>query len=63
MLWQAVPCKCKSCGVIQHGRTEAKECSIRHKDGHDIAVIKNARIALDEKGRTLGIVETITDLT
>jgi PAS domain S-box-containing protein len=57
------PADVNACGVIQHGRTEAKECSIRHKDGHDIAVIKNARLALDEKGRILGIVETITDLT
>lgn len=57
------PADVNACGVIQHGRTEAKECSIRHKDGHDIAVIKNARLAHDEKGRILGIVETITDLT
>jgi PAS domain S-box-containing protein len=57
------PADVNACGVIQHGRTEAKECSIRHKDGHDISVIKNARLALDENGRILGIVETITDLT
>ncbi len=57
------PADVNACGVIQHGRTEAKECSLRHKDGHDIAVIKNARLAHDEKGRILGIVETITDLT
>jgi PAS domain S-box-containing protein len=57
------PADVNACGVIQHGRTEAKECSIRHKDGHDIAIIKNARLAHDEKGRILGIVETITDLT
>ncbi len=57
------PADVNACGVIQHGKTEAKECSIRHKDGHDIAVIKNARLARDDKGRILGIVETITDLT
>ena len=57
------PADVNACGVIQHGRTEAKECSIRHKEGYDIAVIKNARLALDENGRVLGIVETITDLT
>lgn len=53
----------KKCGVLKYGKTEAKECHVRHKDGHDIAVIKNARLATDEKGRVLGIVETITDLT
>jgi two-component system, NtrC family, response regulator HydG len=57
------PADIKKCGVIRHGRTEAKECFIRHKDGHDIAVIKNARLSRDTDGKILGIVETITDLT
>jgi len=57
------PADIHKCGVIQHGRTEAKECFIRHKNGDDIPVIKNARLARDENGQILGIVETITDLT
>jgi len=57
------PANINKCGVIKHGKTEAKECFIRHKDGHYIPAIKNARLALDENGKTLGIVETITDLT
>ena len=57
------PADIKKCGVIRHGKTEAKECFIRHKDGHDIPVIKNARLAKDGGGHVLGIVETITDLT
>ncbi|WP_022665654.1 sigma-54 interaction domain-containing protein [Desulfospira joergensenii] len=57
------PANIHKCGVIEHGRTEAKECFIRHRDGHDIPVIKNARLAKDEDGHMLGIVETITDLT
>jgi two-component system response regulator HydG len=57
------PASIEKCGVIKHGRTEAKECFIRHKDGQDIAVIKNARLAHDDNGLILGIVETITDLT
>lgn len=57
------PADIKKCGVIRHGKTEAKECFIRHKEGHDIAVIKNARLAKDDDGKILGIVETITDLT
>ncbi|NOX34576.1 MAG: PAS domain S-box protein [Deltaproteobacteria bacterium] len=57
------PADIKKCGVIKHGKTEAKECFIRHKNGNDVAVIKNARLAIDEKGQVLGIVETITDLT
>ena len=43
--------------------TEAKECFVRHKDGYDVPVIKNARLAKDTQGHILGIVETITDLT
>jgi len=57
------PADIKKCGVIKHGKTEAKECFIRHKNGHDVAVIKNARLARDANGQILGIVETVTDLT
>ncbi len=57
------PADIKKCGVISHGRTEARECMVRHKEGYDVPVIKNARLARDDKNRILGIVETITDLT
>ncbi len=57
------PADIHECGVMRHGRTEAKECFVRHKEGYDVPVIKNARLAKDDQGRILGIVETITDLT
>ena len=57
------PADIQACGVIKHGKTEAKECFIRHKEGYDVPVIKNARLAKDDEGRIIGIVETITDLT
>jgi PAS domain S-box-containing protein len=57
------PADIHECGVMRHGRTEAKECFVRHKDGYDVPVIKNARLAKDDQDRILGIVETITDLT
>ncbi|MDD9301324.1 MAG: sigma 54-interacting transcriptional regulator [Desulfobacter sp.] len=57
------PADVNTCGVLKHGRTEAKECFIRHKKGYEVPVIKNARLARDKDGRTLGIVETVTDLT
>ncbi len=57
------PADIEKCGVMRHGRTEAKECFVRHKDGYDVPVIKNARLAKDTRGHILGIVETITDLT
>ena len=60
---QRCPADVNKCGVIKHGKTEAKECSIRHKDGYEIAVIKNARLSVNDDGQILGIVETVTDLT
>ncbi|OQY11346.1 MAG: diguanylate cyclase [Desulfobacteraceae bacterium 4572_19] len=57
------PAGINSCGVLKRGRTEVKECYIKHKDGHDIAVIKNARLAHNDNQQILGVVETITDLT
>ncbi len=57
------PADVNKCGVMKHGRTEAKKCFIRHKEGYDVSVIKNARLARDENGQILGVVETITDLT
>ncbi|MCK5164848.1 MAG: sigma 54-interacting transcriptional regulator [Desulfobacula sp.] len=57
------PADINKCGVIKHGKTEAKECFIKHKNGHNVAVIKNARLARDDNDQILGIVETITDLT
>jgi len=60
---QNCPADIRKCGVILHGKTEAKECSIRHKDGHKIPVIKNARLSKNDDGKVLGIVETLTDLT
>lgn len=60
---KSCPADVNKCGVIKHGRTEAKECFIRHKDGYDVPVIKNARLSVDENKQILGIVETITDLT
>jgi PAS domain S-box-containing protein len=57
------PANVNKCGVMEHGKTEAKRCFLRHKDGYDVSVIKNARLAKDENGQILGVVETITDLT
>ena len=51
------------CGVMEYGKTDARECSILHKDGYEVPVIKNARLVKDDNGVILGVVETITDLT
>jgi two-component system, NtrC family, response regulator HydG len=60
---QQCPSGINTCGVLKHGKTEAKECCIKHKNGQNIAVIKNARLVYNDQDQILGIVETITDLT
>lgn len=57
------PTGLKECGLIKRGKTEPKECHLRHRDGHDVPVIKNARLVRDEDGRILGVVETVNDLS
>lgn len=57
------PTGLKACGLMKRGKTEAKECHLRHRDGHDVPVIKNARLVRNEHGRVIGVVETLTDLS
>jgi len=57
------PSGIESCGIIERGTSETKECLMRHKDGHDISLIKNASVVRDEKDNIIGVVETVTDLT
>ncbi len=57
------PAGIKSCGIIERQTSETKECQIRHKEGYDVPVIKNASVVRDEKDFILGVVETVTDLT
>ena len=57
------PAHISDCGLFKHGGTEIKECFLRHKNGRDVPVIKNARVVRDEDGATIGAVETVTDLT
>lgn len=53
----------KKCALHKRGSVELKECLLRHKDGYDVPVIKNARLVKNESGKTIGIVETLTDIT
>ncbi len=57
------PANILKCKILEHGISEAKECLLRHKDGHDVSVIKHASVVKDEHGDILGVVETVTDLT
>ncbi|SCY63963.1 sigma-54 interaction domain-containing protein [Desulfoluna spongiiphila] len=51
------------CGILDGASTGARECFLKHKDGHDIPAIKNATAIKDAHGEVIGVVEAITDLT
>ena len=57
------PASIEKCRIVEKGQSEVKECQLRHKDGHDISVIKNASIVKDDHDNIIGIVETVTDMT
>jgi PAS domain S-box-containing protein len=60
---EGCPTGIEECGIYQHGRLDARECFLRHKQGRDVPVIKSARLVRDEDGSVKGVVETVTDLT
>ncbi len=60
---QNCPADMDKCRIREDDQNEAKECFLRHKDGHDVSVIKNASAVRDDDGRFIGIVETVTDMT
>jgi len=62
-LGRQCPENLKKCGIFKHGKAEDNECMVRHKDGYEVPVIKNARAVKDETGTIIGVVETLTDLT
>jgi len=57
------PADVNKCRIMEQGQAEAKECRLRHKNGHDVEVIKNANVVRDENDTVIGIVETVTDMT
>ncbi len=60
---KSCPSGFKECGIFKRGAVDSKECSLRHKDGFDVSVLKSARLVKDEKNTVVGVVETVTDLT
>ena len=62
-LKRSCPSGIKECGIYKRGSVDAKECALRHKDGHDVPVLKSARLVKNSHDSVIGIVETVTDLT
>lgn len=58
---------CKSpaedCPIVKSKRSETIECSLRHKSGYDVPIIKKVAAVEDDEGKFLGVVEAVTDLT
>ena len=57
------PSSMQECGILEHEESGVKECVLRHRNGFDVPIIKQARVVKDEHDRIIGVVETITDLT
>ncbi len=51
------------CHISKNRKSETVECSLRHKSGYDVPIIKKAAAVEDDKGKFLGVVEAVTDLT
>ena len=60
---KACPNGFMECGILNKGKLGPVECLLRHKDGHAVPVIKNARVIKQENESVTGIVEAVTDLT
>jgi transcriptional regulator with PAS, ATPase and Fis domain len=51
------------CGLWEKGVVRAKRCTLRHKDGHRVPVIKNATLLHDAEGTLVGAVETALNIS
>jgi len=59
---KSCPAGIRECGIFD-SPVQAQECFLRHKNGTDVPVVKNARLVTDGHGAVKGVVETVTDLT
>jgi two-component system response regulator HydG len=58
------PANIEKCRILEKGTVrKPKNAMLRHKDGHDVPVIKNASVVKNDDGQVIGIVETVTDMT
>lgn len=51
------------CAILKDDRIHSKECLMRHKNGTDVPVMKNAQLVKGEGDEIIGVVESVTDLT
>ncbi len=53
----------KQCALFRTGEVRRIKCTLTRKDGTPLKFLKNAVVLRDEKGKAVGGVETLTDLT
>jgi PAS domain S-box-containing protein len=53
----------KECGIYEKGNIDGKECFLIHKKGHEVPVVKSARLIKEKDGNIIGVVETVTDMS
>jgi len=51
------------CVLFKTGNLEMRRCTVMRKDGKYVQVLKNASPLRDSKGKVIGAVETVTDIT
>ncbi len=51
------------CALFRHGEQDKKRCAIIKKDGGYLHILKNASLLTGPDGKTLGAVETFTDIS
>jgi transcriptional regulator with PAS, ATPase and Fis domain len=51
------------CTLFKTGELKKRKCTIVRKDGQPVHVLKNASILHNDKGETIGAVETLSDIT
>jgi PAS domain S-box-containing protein len=60
---EVCPNHVSKCGLFEKGEINHMDCMLRHKGGWFVPCMKNARVIQDKRGRIIGAVETVTDLT
>lgn len=50
-------------GLPEPHQSDTRECVLRHRDGHDVPVVKKASTIHDEKGSIVGVIEAVIDIS
>ena len=59
-------CAChenSDCVVFSKIRLSNYECQVKHKSGKRIPVLKNAQVMINKNNETIGVIETLTDIS